>query len=74
MAKFFYTNAVGQKEGPICQERLQELATQGIIEPDTKLLLLRANGGAITDAKNIPELSFNSDSQNQESEVQEPEV
>ena len=69
MAKYFYTNTDGQKEGPVCQVQLQELATQGIVEPDTKLLLLRETGGAITSAKYIPELSFNSDSQGQETEV-----
>jgi len=69
MAKYFYTNTNGQKEGPVCRVQLQELVTQGIIEPDSKLLLLHANGGAITDAKHIPELSFNSDSQDRESEV-----
>ena len=69
MAKYFYTNTSGQKEGPVCRVQLQELAAQGIVEPDTKVLLLHENGGAITDAKCIPELSFNSDSQDREAEV-----
>ena len=69
MAKYFYTNADGQKEGPFCQTQLQELAMQGSIEPDTKLLLLHANGGCITSANQIPGLSFHSESQVQESEA-----
>ena len=69
MAKYFYTNTKGQKEGPVCQVQLQKLATQGVVEPDTKLLLLHADGGAIISAKHIPELSFNSDSQDRESEM-----
>ena len=69
MAKYFYTNTNGQKEGPVCQVQLQELAAQGIIEPDSKLLLLHATGGAIINAKHVPELSFNSDSQDRESEM-----
>ena len=66
MAKYFYTNADGQKEGPVCRKQLQELATEGSIEPDTLLLQLGSKVGAITQAKNIPELSFNTDSQDQE--------
>ena len=69
MAKYFYTNADGQREGPVCQEQLQELAAQGIIEPDSKILLLLANGGSIICAKHIPELSFNSDTQDQGAHV-----
>ena len=66
MAKYFYINADGQKEGPVCPVQLQELATEGSIEPDTRLLMLSATGGVITSAKHIPELSFNPDSQEQE--------
>ena len=68
MAKYFYINAEGQKEGPVCPVQLRELATEGSIEPDTRLLMLSATGGAITSAKHIPELSFDSDSQEQETQ------
>ena len=66
MAKFYYTNENGQKEGPVCQVQLQELVIQGSIEPDTQLLMLHEKGGAITTADNIPGLSFNTDLQDQE--------
>ena len=66
MAKYYYTNAEGKKEGPVCQKQLQELAAQGTIGPDSQLLLLRETSGAITCAKNIPELSFSTNSQEQE--------
>ena len=69
MVEYFYINADGQKEGPVCQKQLQKLATQGSIKPDTRLLLLYANGGTIIRARYIPELSFNPDSQDQETQV-----
>ena len=69
MAKYFYANADGQREGPVCREQLQELVTQGIIEPDTLLLRYGSGSGIIAQAKNILELSFNPDSQEQETQT-----
>jgi len=69
MAQYFYINADGQKEGPVCQKQLQELATQGSIESETLLLMLSATGGAVISARRIPELSF-PNSQDQETQSQ----
>jgi len=34
---YFYIDANGQKQGPVSEQRLKELATQGSIEPNTPL-------------------------------------
>ena len=38
MPNYFYLNANGQKQGPVNDQQLQTLATQGIIMPDTPLV------------------------------------
>ncbi|GHT46135.1 hypothetical protein FACS189454_06790 [Planctomycetales bacterium] len=37
MANFFYYDANGQKQGPITQQELKSLVTQGLITPGTPL-------------------------------------
>ena len=56
MSKFFIINPNGRKQGPITEERLQELAAQGIIEPNTPL---ETDNGHKGTAGQIPGLTFN---------------
>ena len=53
---FFYTDANGNKQGPLTPEQLQTLATKGIITPDT---LLESEAGQQGKAGQIRGLKFN---------------
>ena len=53
---FFYTDADGNKKGPLTSEHLQTLATKGIITPDT---LLESEAGHTGKAGQIRGLKFN---------------
>ena len=55
MANYFYYDQTNQKQGPVSREELQELAAQGIINPDTQIEL--STGDAII-ARLIPGLDF----------------
>ena len=37
MANFFYTDAIGRKQGPVNEQQLKGLVTQGVVKPDTPL-------------------------------------
>ena len=56
MPNYFYTDASGQKQGPINEVQLQAMATRGVITPDTPL---ETDTGHIGTAGQIPGLKFN---------------
>jgi hypothetical protein len=37
MANFFYFDQNNQKQGPVTEQQLKELAAQGLISPDTPM-------------------------------------
>ena len=53
MTNYFYTDANGQKQGPVDEQRLRELAAQGIIGPHTSM---ETDGGHKGSAGQIPGL------------------
>ena len=55
MANYFYTDAECQQRGPISEEQLKELVTQGIIEPD---MTLETDAGNTILTGKVPRLSF----------------
>ncbi|MCL2305993.1 MAG: hypothetical protein FWC43_11680 [Planctomycetaceae bacterium] len=55
MANFFYTDANGQKRGPINDQQLKNLATQGIVTPNTPLETDSGHKGL---AGQVPGLKF----------------
>ena len=57
MANYFYADANGQKQDPVTEQELQELADQGIINPNTRLVTDTGHKGL---AGQIPGLSFHS--------------
>ena len=57
MPNFFLVQPNGHKQGPISEQRLKELAAQGIIEPNT---LLETESGHKGTAGQIPGLVFKS--------------
>ncbi|MDR3108475.1 MAG: GYF domain-containing protein [Planctomycetaceae bacterium] len=56
MSTFFYTDAGGQRQGPMNIQQLNELTASGIITPNTTL---EAEGGHKGIAGQVPELNFN---------------
>ena len=56
MANYFYTDANGQKQGPINDEQLRTLAARGVVTPDTPL---ETDSGYKGVAGQIPGLDFN---------------
>ena len=50
MTNYFYLNANGHKQGPISENQLEELASKGIIRPDTQVEL---DGGYTFSAEQI---------------------
>lgn len=56
MTNFFYTDANGERQGPITSRELKSLAARGIINPTTPL---ETEGGRKGLAGQIPALSFN---------------
>ena len=58
---YFYTDANGEKQGPIKEQQLRKLAAQGIIKPDT---LLETTGGHKGTAGQIPGMRFNTTNPN----------
>ena len=56
MANYFYTDADGNKQGPLTIEQLQALAEREIIKPDTPLT---TDGGHTGLARQIRGLNFN---------------
>ena len=56
MANYFFADANGQKQGPVTEQELQELADQGIINPNTRLVTDTGHQGR---AGQIPGLRFN---------------
>lgn len=59
MANFFYTDANGQKQGPITDQQLKALAAKGIVTPNTPLETDSGHKGV---AGQIPGLQFNTTS------------
>ena len=57
MPNYFYTDANGQRRGPVNDQQLQSLVTQGIITAHTSL---ETDGGHKGTAGQIPGLKFNS--------------
>ena len=53
---YFYTDANGEKQGPIKEQQLRKLAAQGVIRPDTPLETTSGHKGS---AKQIPGIRFN---------------
>jgi len=58
MANFFYTDADGNRQGPVSEQRLKELVAQRVIMPMT---LLETDGGHKGVARQIPGLNFPTD-------------
>jgi len=56
MPNYFYTDANGNKQGPLTAEQLQTMAKRGTITPDT---LLETDTGHKGTAGQIPGLNFN---------------
>ena len=56
MPNYFYADANGQKQGPVTEHELQELADQEIINPNTRLITDSGHKGL---AGQIPGLKFN---------------
>ena len=56
MPAYFYFDKLNQKQGPVSEEHLKELAAAGIIKPDSPLETVEGHKGL---AKQIPGLSFN---------------
>jgi len=56
MPNYFYTDASGQKRGPVNNTQLQALAARGVITPDTQL---ETEGGHTGTAKQVSGLNFN---------------
>ena len=53
---YFYTDANGEKQGPIKEQQLRKLAAQGVISPDTPLETSNGHKGT---AKQVPGMRFN---------------
>jgi len=56
MSNYFFTDANGQKQGPVNDQHLKELAAQGIIGPNTPM---ETDTGYQGTAGQIPGLNFN---------------
>lgn len=57
MANFYYTDANGQKQGPVNENQLKALAAKGAITPETPL---ETEGGHKGVAGQVPGLDFSS--------------
>jgi hypothetical protein len=57
MPNYFYTDASGQKQGPVNDQQIKALVTNGTITPNT---LLETDGGHRGTAGQMPGLNFNS--------------
>jgi len=55
MADFFYFDQTNQKQGPVSEQQLKELAAQGVIRPHTQMETADGHKGT---ARQIPGLTF----------------